>query len=74
MKKKSFRHERPVTADPIEIIEDSEEMLVVNKPSSIPVHPCGKYRFNSLTYILAKQHGYRNMRCKCICFIDLLLG
>lgn len=31
------RHEPPVTADAIEIVYSDDNMLVVNKPSSIPV-------------------------------------
>jgi len=58
------RHELPVTAEPIEILADTDELLVVNKPSSIPIHPCGRYRFNSLLYILAKEKGLRNLRGK----------
>jgi len=61
------RHELPVTAEPIEILVDSSELLVVNKPSTIPIHPCGRYRFNSLLYILAKENGLRNLRGKIFC-------
>ena len=59
-----YRHEVPVTAEPIEIIEDNKDVLVVNKPSSIPVHPCGRYRHNSLVFILAKDYNYHNLRSK----------
>ncbi|XP_059164915.1 pseudouridylate synthase RPUSD2-like [Physella acuta] len=59
---KTHRHENPVTAAPIEIIENSEDLLVVNKPSSIPCHPCGRYRFNSLVFILGKEMGLVNLR------------
>jgi hypothetical protein len=27
---------------------ESDEMLVVNKPATIPVHPCGAYRHNAM--------------------------
>jgi len=56
------RHELPITVEPIEILAETSELLVVNKPSSIPIHPCGRYHFNSVTYILAKEHGFRNLR------------
>jgi hypothetical protein len=26
------------------------------------MHPCGKYRFNTLSIILAKEYGYPNLR------------
>jgi 23S rRNA-/tRNA-specific pseudouridylate synthase len=35
------------------IIED-EEVVVVDKPASMPVHPCGRYRHNTVIFILAK--------------------
>ena len=57
-----FSHELPVTCQSVRILEDSDDVVVVDKPSSIPVHPCGKYRFNSLTFILAKEHGMLNLR------------
>ena len=53
-----------MTAEPIEILVDTSELLVVNKPSSIPIHPCGRYRFNCVLYILAKERGLRNLRGK----------
>ncbi|RHZ31606.1 hypothetical protein DYB37_006190, partial [Aphanomyces astaci] len=32
-----------------------QHVVVVNKPSTIPVHPCGAYRHNSLVFILAND-------------------
>lgn len=58
------RHELPVTSMSPVILVNDEEFLVVDKPASIPIHPCGRYRHNSLLYILAKEHGFRNLRCK----------
>lgn len=58
----TYRHELAVTDDPVEILVNTDEILTVNKPSSIPIHPCGRYRHNSLIYILAKEHGFRNLR------------
>nr|CAB3265780.1 RNA pseudouridylate synthase domain-containing protein 2 [Phallusia mammillata] len=55
------RHEGPVLDTPIEIIEDSSKFLVVDKPSSIPIHPCGRYRMNSLTFLLQKEYGYKQL-------------
>jgi len=37
------------------VVEETQELLVVNKPSSLPIHPCGSYRFNSLIAILRNQ-------------------
>lgn len=56
------RHEVPVTADPINIVHLDEDMLVVNKPASIPVHPCGRYRHNTVVFVLAKEYNLKNLR------------
>ena len=31
-----------------------QKFIQVNKPASIPVHPCGRYRHNTVVFILAK--------------------
>jgi len=51
------RHELPVTSERIKIIHESEDWVVVDKPSSIPVHPCGRYRHNTVLFILAKEEN-----------------
>lgn len=55
------RHEPPVTDNPLEIIELTDDLVVLNKPSSIPVHPCGRYRHNTVVFILGKEHGLTNL-------------
>jgi hypothetical protein len=73
------RHEIPVIASPIKIIHDDDDYLVLDKPCSIPMHPCGKYRYNSLNIILIKEFGYSNLRSIFIfswskfenCFIEI---
>ncbi len=37
------RHEIPVLDDEIKIIHEDDDFLVVDKPCSIPMHPCGRY-------------------------------
>ena len=37
------RHEPPVTAQPCAVLHQDDSIVVINKPSSIPIHPCGKY-------------------------------
>ena len=49
------RHEPPVLADPIVVVHESPSVLVVSKPPSLPVHPCGAYRYNSLTCVLNRE-------------------
>lgn len=55
------RHEVPVLGAPIRILHQSEDLIVIDKPPSIPVHPCGRYRHNSILFILAKEHGLKNL-------------
>ena len=35
----------------IDIVHDDDDYLVVDKPPSIPVHPCGRYRLVYIFYI-----------------------
>lgn len=51
------RHEPPVVGKPLEVLVDDGQMLVVNKPASIPVHPCGRFRHNTVIFILGKEQG-----------------
>nr|XP_014085618.1 RNA pseudouridylate synthase domain-containing protein 2 [Bactrocera oleae] len=56
------RHEVPVTDQPITIVHMDEDIVVINKPASIPVHPCGRYRHNTVVFILAKEYNLKNLR------------
>ncbi|XP_034667167.1 RNA pseudouridylate synthase domain-containing protein 2 isoform X1 [Drosophila subobscura] len=56
------RHEVPVSLQSIAIVHMDEDIVVVNKPASIPVHPCGRYRHNTVVFILAKSHNLKNLR------------
>ena len=40
----------------IQIAHIDENYVIVNKPSTIPVHPCGAYYHNTLIHILRKEH------------------
>ncbi|CAH1233487.1 RPUSD2 [Branchiostoma lanceolatum] len=55
------RHEPPVVADPVQIVEETDDLVVINKPASMPVHPCGGYRHNSVIFVLGKEHGFQNL-------------
>lgn len=57
MRNTVHRHEPPVVGTPLEILVDDGEVLVVDKPASIPVHPCGRFRHNTVIFILGKEHG-----------------
>ncbi|CCH62254.1 hypothetical protein TBLA_0G03170 [Henningerozyma blattae CBS 6284] len=52
------RHEPAVTSRSIKTIYEDDDILVIDKPSGIPVHPTGRFRFNTITKILEKQLGY----------------
>lgn len=51
------RHEPPVTADPIAILHEDNDMIVLNKPSGVPVHPSGRYNYNCVTEIMKSERG-----------------
>ena len=41
-------HEPAVSAQPLNIVYETPEILVLDKPASFPIHQCGKYKFNSV--------------------------
>jgi len=55
------RHEPPVLHQDIEFLCNDNEMVVVDKPPSIPVHPGGRYRHNSIVFLLGKEHGLQGL-------------
>ena len=52
---RTHRHEPPVLGGPIEVAHVDENYVIVSKPSTIPVHPCGAYYHNTLIHILRKE-------------------
>lgn len=56
------RHEVPVTSDTIDIIHIDKDIVVINKPASIPVHPCGRYRHNTIIFLLAKEYNLKDLK------------
>ncbi|CAL9728808.1 bifunctional protein Rib2p [Monosporozyma unispora] len=60
---KLHRHEPPVTAIPVKIVHQDDNILVIDKPSGVPVHPTGRYRFNSVTKMLEKELGFTVHPC-----------
>ncbi|KPM11714.1 RNA pseudouridylate synthase domain-containing protein 2-like protein [Sarcoptes scabiei] len=55
------RHEFPVLAAPIPIIYCDDNILVIDKPPSIPVHPCGKFRLNTILSLLERENNLDNL-------------
>ena len=45
----------------MKVIHEDDDWVVVDKPPSIPVHPCGRYRHNTVIFILAKELGYKHL-------------
>lgn len=59
------RHEPPVTAQPIGIVHEDNDMIVINKPAGVPVHPAGRYNFNSIIEIMRaeRSHAWKPLPC-----------
>eukprot|EP00794_Sanderia_malayensis_P011158 gene11158-12330_t len=55
------RHEPPVVDKQFDFVENNDLMVVIDKPSSIPVHPCGRYRHNTVVFILGEEYGLTNL-------------
>lgn len=58
----TIRRELPVYNVPLSKIFEDEEIYAVEKPPSMPVHPCGAYNKNSLVYILKNEEGLEGLR------------
>ncbi|XP_039281272.1 RNA pseudouridylate synthase domain-containing protein 2 isoform X3 [Nilaparvata lugens] len=56
------RHETPVLAKRLRLVHVDEDIVALDKPCSLPVHPCGRYRHNTVVFILAKEYQLRNLR------------
>ncbi|KAL8930567.1 MAG: hypothetical protein Q9208_000437 [Pyrenodesmia sp. 3 TL-2023] len=59
------RHEPPVTAQPIGVVHEDNDMIVINKPAGVPVHPAGRYNYNSIVEIMRAErgHGWNPLPC-----------
>lgn len=55
----SYRHETPVLAKPLKLVHVDEDIVVLDKPCSLPVSGTTKLNYALLTLILT-QHGYRS--------------
>ncbi|VAI23334.1 unnamed protein product [Triticum turgidum subsp. durum] len=62
------RHEPPVLGGNIVILQNEVDVVTVCKPASVPVHPCGQYRKNTVVGIMEAEHGltplFRNLCSK----------
>ena len=53
----THRHEPPVTTEPIRTLHEDDDMIVIDKPSGVPVHPAGRYNYNSVVEIMKSERG-----------------
>ncbi|XP_044494285.1 RNA pseudouridine synthase 7 isoform X2 [Mangifera indica] len=51
------RHEPPAMAWEVSVLQKELDVLTVCKPPSVPVHPCGQYRKNTVVGILQAEYG-----------------
>ncbi|CDR39879.1 CYFA0S04e00144g1_1 [Cyberlindnera fabianii] len=54
---KIHRHEPAVTSRPIRIVEETDGLVIIDKPAGIPVHPTGRYRYNTITKVMKLEMG-----------------
>ncbi|KAJ2661498.1 DRAP deaminase [Coemansia sp. RSA 1200] len=57
------RHEPPVGTAPIRVVADNDVagLLAIDKPPGVPVHPSGRYNYNSVIRILEIKHGLADL-------------
>lgn len=59
---KEWKAQTPQNIDGIDIVFEDEKLLVIDKPSGIPVHPTGQYYQNTLTELF-KLHNKNCFPC-----------
>ena len=47
------RHEPPVLDHPVDVVAVTDDLVAVHKPATMPVHPTGQYRKNTVLGVLA---------------------
>jgi RluA family pseudouridine synthase len=57
----------PATVEPdvnaeIQVLYEDDAIVVVNKPAPLPMHPCGRFNRNTLTYILQQVYSRQKLR------------
>lgn len=67
-----IRSEPPVSGAEIRVLHEDDDILVVDKPPSIPVHPCGQFHFNTLLEILNIEHLKAKSRLYTVHRLDLV--
>ena len=62
-----YEHWFPDTVEPdvnpnIQVLHEDEALVVVNKPAPLPMHPCGRFNRNSLSYLLGEAYRPQQLR------------
>lgn len=57
-----YMHLTPCQGEPdvdasVRILYEDGAIVVINKPAPLPIHPCGRFNRNTLTYILGKVYA-----------------
>lgn len=60
---RTHKHEPPVSADPVRIVYENEDILVVDKPAGMPAHAGGRYKYNSVVEIIRSEKGISTNPC-----------
>jgi RluA family pseudouridine synthase len=60
-------HKMPATLEPdvaadIRILHEDDAIVVVHKPAPLPMHPCGRFNRNSLSYLLSLVYHPNHLR------------
>ena len=58
----TVRHETPVIDDLPQVVHEDDEFVAFNKPSSVPVHACGNFMYNTLLKITELECGYPDIK------------
>lgn len=54
-----------MTSQPVQIVHQDADLIVINKPAGVPVHPAGRYRHNSVLNILSVEHKFATSIAPC---------
>ena len=46
----------------IEIVYEDDDLVFVNKPAPLPMHPCGRFNRNTLVHLLNEAYETQNLR------------
>lgn len=60
---RTHKHEQPVSSRPVQIVFQDDELVVVDKPSGIPAHPTGRFKFNTVVSLLQADYGIHCHPC-----------